>query len=207
MGITIKQRGKITRKRRPIILIAAEGKNKTEKLYLNHFNKSKKYSIIFSKGNYTDLINMINILEKEIKDRGMNKKDRDIAYCVFDTDCNISKQVQIDKANNKCKKSNIELIKSNPCFEIWFILHYSNSTKQYNSNMELIDELKKYIPQYEKSKDIFQFISERTNIAIENAKRLESYHMKLGKDINAMECNPSTQVYKVLEKIKEYEKI
>lgn len=201
MGITIKQRGKVTRKRKPIILIATEGKNKTEKLYFNHFNKNRSYSIMFSKGNYTDPINMINALEKEMKERGMNKDDGDIAYCVFDTDCNTSKQVQINQAIDKCKKKNIELIKSNPCFEIWFILHYSNSTKQYNSNTELMDKLKKYIPQYEKNKDVFQLISDRTNIAIENSKKLESYHIKLGKDINDIECNPSTQIYKIVEKI------
>lgn len=204
MEITIKQRGKIARTRKPIILIATEGKNKTEKLYFNHFNKSKRYSIVFSRGNYTDPINMINLLEKEIRERELSKRDGDIAYCVFDTDCDVSKQEQINQAVHKCKTKNIELIKSNPCFEIWFIAHYSDSTKRYSSNIELINELKRFIPQYEKNKDVYYEVNSKTNIAIENSKKLENYHVRLGKDINNIECNPSTQVYKILEKIQSY---
>ena len=40
------------------IIIAAEGKNKTEKTYFSNFDNGKKsYSISFAKGNYTDPVN------------------------------------------------------------------------------------------------------------------------------------------------------
>ncbi len=63
------------RKPKNNILIAVEGKNKTEKLYFNNFDDGKKsYSIIFAKGNYTDPLNLVKMLIKEIKTLGLNLK-------------------------------------------------------------------------------------------------------------------------------------
>lgn len=54
----IKRRRKIgSRKRKSIILIAAEGKNETEKNYFKHF-RNDKFVIEFTKGNDTDPENM-----------------------------------------------------------------------------------------------------------------------------------------------------
>ena len=51
------------RKQKNKIIIAVEGKNKTEKLYFNNFDNGKKsYSISFAKGNYTDPLKMNTIL-------------------------------------------------------------------------------------------------------------------------------------------------
>ena len=55
------------RNQKRTILIALEGKNKTERLYFNHFNnRNNDYIIIFAKGNTTDPVNMIYGLIKEI---------------------------------------------------------------------------------------------------------------------------------------------
>ena len=201
MEIKLKSRNKVTRKRKPVILIATEGKNMTEKLYFNNFNRNKNYSIVFAKGNYTDPVNMVNSLIKDLKDRELNKKNGDIAYCVFDTDFDVHKQKEILIAKKKTKNLNIELIKSNPCFEIWFILHFSNSTKQYKSNEEVIKELKKYIPKYKKNTDVFAYLDNKRKNAIKNAKLLEKYHIELGRNIDYIECNPSSEVYKVFEQV------
>lgn len=204
MGLEMKKRNKVTRKRRPIILIAAEGDNRTEKIYFNNFNMDKKYSIVFSKGRCTDPINMVTTIEKEMKQRGMNKKDGDIAYCVFDTDCDASKQTKIDKVIKSCERKNIEIIQSNPCFEVWFIAHFTGSTKLYNTNEAVIKELRKHVPGYEKNESIFNILEPRLNTAIKNAKKLENYHKKLGRNINSIECNPSTKAYKIIEKLQSF---
>lgn len=89
MEMRMKQRGQVTRKRKPVILISTEGKNKTEEIYFNNFKRNKKYSIIYSKGNYTDPVNMVSSLQKDIKKMELQKRYGDKAYCIFDTDADI----------------------------------------------------------------------------------------------------------------------
>lgn len=99
MGRRLEQNRKISkdrvrkiRKPKSKILIAVEGKNKTEKLYFNHFDDgNKNYSISFAKGNYTDSLNLVRMLIEEIKRIGLDINDEDKAYCVFDVDVDFEK--------------------------------------------------------------------------------------------------------------------
>lgn len=203
MEIKMKKRGQVTRKRKPVILISAEGKNKTEEIYFNNFKRNKKYSIIYSNGNYTDPINMVNSLQKDIKERELQKRYGDHAYCVFDTDADISKQSQIDTALSKLQSKNsiIELIPSNPCFEIWYKAHFTNSTKSYSNNTELLKDLNRLIPNYQKNMDVYPILFNKTNTAINNAISLERYHLESNIGIYDIKANPSTQIYKIVKRL------
>lgn len=50
------------------------------------------------------------------------------------------------------RQNNISVFLSNPCFEIWYLLHFRYSTKLYGSNEEVIKELGSYISDYSKVK-------------------------------------------------------
>lgn len=118
MGQRIEKKRKISadrvrklRKPKNNILIAVEGKNKTEKLYFNNYDDGKKsYSIIFAKGNYTDPLNLVKMLIKEIKTLGLNLKNGDEAYCIFDTDIDPSKNDIISEAKKLANSNNIKVI-------------------------------------------------------------------------------------------------
>lgn len=56
---------------------------------------------------------------------------------------------QIQEAAKLANTNKIELIISNPSFEIWFLLHFIYTTKYYD-NKSLIDDLKAYVPNYKK---------------------------------------------------------
>ncbi len=87
------------RKQKNKIIIAVEGKNKTEKLYFNNFDNGKKsYSISFAKGNYTDPLNLVKMLIEEMKKIGVDLSDGDRAYCIFDTDIEPIKNTVIKEA-------------------------------------------------------------------------------------------------------------
>ena len=73
--------------------------------------------------------------------------------------------------------------------------------KRYISNKEIINDLKTYIPNYEKNMNIYPIIEDKTNIAIENSKKLEKEQIRDGKDIININCNPYTSVYKPVEYI------
>ena len=146
---------------------------------------------------------MVNTLQKDIKKMELQKRYGDLAYCVFDTDVDILKQEQIDTVLSKLQSKNtiIELIPSNPCFEIWYKAHFTNSTKSYSNNTELIKDLKKLIPNYQKNMDVYPSLCDKTNVAIKNAIMMENYHKKFEIEIYDIKANPSTQVYKIVEKL------
>jgi hypothetical protein len=65
-----KQRGKRTRKRKPIMFLSLEGNNKTEKLYLKAINEDygEKFALKFTSGRETDPANMWQALQDMIDD-------------------------------------------------------------------------------------------------------------------------------------------
>lgn len=182
------------------MLISAEGNNKTELLYFSNFKNNLNYVIKPAKSNYTDPVNMVKNLIKDTYKDDFDFKRGDIAFCVFDTDTSNSKQVEIDYAMREAK-GKVKIVISNPCFEVWFLCHYSYSTRPYGTNEDVLRELRKEIDSYEKNKNIFNFIKEKTVYAIQNAMRLEEHHKSLGRKGKSMACNPSTEVYKIVEKL------
>lgn len=208
MGQKIENKRKISsdrvrkvRKQKNKIIIAAEGKNKTEKIYFSHFDDGKKsYSISFAKGNYTDPFNLVKMLIDEIKKIGLDLTDGDEAYCVFDTDMDPTKNSIISEAKKLAIDNNIKIISSTPSIELWFLLHYDYTTANM-SNKDLMNRLKSYYINYDKNVDIYPHINSKINEAIEKAKRLEKYQLDNGRVIGTVEANPNTEVYKIVEEL------
>lgn len=187
-----KQRGKTHRTTKRIILIGTEGANKTERLYFQNFNRTQKtFSIQFATGNATNPVGIVADTKK-CRDK-MDFQCGDRAYAVFDADLWGTQANQIQQAKNDAKKENIEVILSNPCFEVWFVLHFDASTAPYNSSADVITKLKKYIPDYEKSKDIFGDLQCSRQTALFNAGNLRSYHQGNG-TTKQSNWNPMTDV-------------
>lgn len=186
-------------KKNKVILCACEGTNKTEMNYFKRYNnRGNKYTIKFTKGNATDPVNMVKYLVKKMKQEDISTKNGDKIYCIFDADTNESKQKQIEEAKKIADKHGIELVISIPSFEIWFLLHFNYYTR-YLDNTSLLHELKRYIPTYKKSEDVYDILLERKENAIKNAKKLEEYQKDRGFNKIDVKCNPYTSVYKIIE--------
>ena len=81
------------------------------------------------------------------------------------------------------------LLVSNPCVELWFLLHYQNIENETSSE-ECLRKLLTHSPQYEKgtlTDSEKQVLIENMPEAVERAKKLEEYK------------NPSTLVYRLIE--------
>ena len=167
------------RKQKSKILIAAEGKNKTEKTYFSNFEDGKKsYNITYARGNNTDPLKLVKMLIKEIDELKLDLQDDDVAYCIFDTDVDINKNKIIEEAIQLARKNNIKIITSSPCFELWFLLHYDYTTANMDSE-EVIKRLKEYYPKYEKNINIYPDIIKEIDLAIDRAKKIEKYQLNL----------------------------
>lgn len=187
------------RKQKSKILIAAEGKNKTEKAYFSNFEDGKKsYNITYARGNNTDPLKLVKMLIKEIDELKLDLQDDDVAYCIFDTDVDPNKNKIIEEAIQLARKNNIKIITSSPCFELWFLLHYDYTTANMDSE-EVIKRLKEYYPKYEKNINIYPDIIKEIDLAIDRAKKLEKYQTDNNRRIGTVEANPNTEVYKIVE--------
>lgn len=187
------------RKQKSKILIAAEGKNKTEKTYFSNFEDGKKsYSITYARGNNTDPLKLVKMLIKEIDNLKLDLQDDDVAYCIFDTDIDPNKNKIIEEAIQLANKNNIKIITSSPCIELWFLIHYEYTTANMN-NEEVIKRLKSYYQKYAKNVNIYPDIVEKTKLAITRAKKLEKYHITNNRKIGYVDANPNTEVYKIVE--------
>lgn len=181
------------------IIIAVEGKNKTEKIYFDNFDDGKKnYSITIARGNDTDPIKLVRNLEKEMRKREISLKNGDKVFCVFDVDIDYKKNKVIEEAKEFANKHGIQIITSTPCIELWFLLHYDYTTAPLTNN-EVMKRLKKYYPKYEKNINIYMDINSKTSKAIENAKKLENYQKENNRIIGTVEANPNTEIYKIVE--------
>ena len=197
-----RQRGQHNRKSKRVILVSYEGKNKTEKIYFNNYsNRESDFILQIVPGNETDPVNLVKQTIQKINELGLDLEEDDRAFCIFDTDTQLTKDKQINDAINLASIYNIKVITSSPCFEVWLLLHYEYTTG-FLDNITVINKLKKHNEKYEKNYNIYPEIKCKTNEAIKNEKKLQRYQTDKNKEKNSVDANPHTNVYEIIEEIK-----
>lgn len=189
----LKPRKQRTRLQRRVYIIVCEGE-KTERIYFKKYQTNCRYcnmKIETPNSKCTDPINLVKFANKQIN------KEHDVIWCVFDCDENTNENI-----SKACKiaKKNVKICFSNPNFEYWFLLHYEYIITRLERS-EVINKLKKYIPNYNKSEDFFDLLLDNRPKAITNSKKLNEMHEKNNIDLISIESNPSSQVHTIVEEI------
>ena len=188
------------KRERKVILIAVEGGNKTERNYFVELNRRQgEYHINFADGNSTDPANVVEDAINSALNKGIDYLKGDKVYAVLDTD--FGKEKQIEDARRRANRENVEMILSNPCFEIWLLQHFRYSTGGYNSGSEVLKELTEFWPGYRKNLDSFQDLYDKTELAIKNSNDLIKFHDSVNQRAELEYRNPSTDVYKLMQLI------
>ena len=135
----------------------------------------------------------------------------DKVYCVFDRDKHDSYYEaisQIDSLDRSRKWPSFRAIVSTPCFEIWILLHFIYSTKDYASIPgrsiceQVISDLKVHFSSYRKGCScIYDLISSNQQKAIANAKRLRVHIDQSGA------TGPTTDMDELVEKLISLQKV
>lgn len=161
--------------------IAIIGEGYTEYFYFNSLRNTKRYKrlhIFPSMPNHTDIEHIINCADEKCK------QPYDFVICLIDMDrIQVTpKERQKYQVYKNKKKDKIIFIETNPCIEFWFLLHFFSNplAKSYTKQDDLIDDLRKYMPNYEKTQDylkrsdIYKCLIENGNIekAVKHAKQL-----------------------------------
>ena len=148
---------------------------------------------------------VLEYAKKRKEEEIQNKNPFDKIFCVFDRD----KHERYDETVTKLKKLSNDnvwekaLINSIPCFEYWYFLHFNNKAPLFQmypgeggSSIAVETELKKDIPNYDKSKNdqkMFHKLYNKLPFAIKYAKQFEKNNTD----------NPSTKVYILVEYLQE----
>lgn len=108
----------------------------------------------------------------------------DQIWCVIDRD----RHPNLNDALDRARHNLIQIALSEPCLEIWFLLHYRYTTKPYINYDDLRNDLKAHISNYDKGKVPNATLHPLLNTAKSNAKKLRKHC----KETNVQ--NPSTQI-------------
>ena len=186
------------------ILVVCEGAE-TEPRYLNGFKAehgATTVSVVIASpgGDPLALVESAARLRREAERDARRAGDRFLRYddvwCVFDVD----RHERLDSALRLAKKEAIEVAISNPCFELWLVLHFADHRK--HSTAEQIGKaLREHLPAYDKHPKFDDFSSGYGG-AVTRAETLDRHHAKL----EQLGANPSTGVYRLTEHIRSFGK-
>lgn len=199
-----RERIKIKRKK-PLIVICSEGGNNTsERIYFSNF-KSRDVRIQFSRGNSTDPNGMFLDLKKYIINEDIMSEDECSIFLLLDTDLSLDRINKIKEIEKECKLNNVNIITSSPTFEIWYLMHYKSNGLKFNSSQEVKKEMLKFTNGlYSETMNIYPKIIDKMGMAVNLAKTIEQKSIKDREEL--YKVNPHTSVYKIIEKIDEYQK-
>jgi hypothetical protein len=134
-------------------------------------------------------------MKTEATDEARAAKDENLLYdevwCVFDCD----EHPRIPEAMQHARDNGIHVAFSNPCFELWLLLHFQDQRGAL-SRGHATRLVKRHIPQYEKATP-FEQLSPHYRDAVNRAAALANWQAKRG-------CageNPSTDIHILTERI------
>lgn len=209
----IEKRGQRRRKIKPVILIVTEG-SQTEPKYFEHFRNRQTnidIRVIGSRtsGGETDYLSLIRKAVEYQNKNQISVSTGDAIWVVADGDVNYNnpdpinaKDSLLSKARKLADTKGIHIALSNPCFEFWYLLHFQYTTKFLTDYPAVKNALIGYLPDYEKSGDVYAQLSEHTSAAIQNAKHVEQYHLQNGcNQPFGIAVNPFTEIYRLVESL------
>ena len=101
----------------------------------------------------------------------------------------------VPEAKSLAEQNGILLGISNPCFELWLLLHLSECPGALHRHTAQ-STLKRHVPDYDKSVDLAIYMPGYHN-AVQRAKYLD----KLAESVGEPGRNPTTGIYELTEKI------
>jgi RloB-like protein len=117
----------------------------------------------------------------------------DEVWCVFDVD----QHERLAAAREQARANGIHVALSNPCFELWLLLHFRDHTAHLDGK-KAISLLRSHVKGYHKHVDFLVF-RDGYDSAVDRAKNLE----RRGQSAGSPDGNPSTSVYRLTERIRE----
>ncbi|UUU23821.1 RloB family protein [Streptomyces sp. DSM 40750] len=130
------------------------------------------------------------LVKYAVGQRDLGQGDFDEVWCVFDVD----EFQDVRRAVDLAEEEGIDVAVSNPCFELWLILHFAPHTAYARTYRELLPHLTRHLPRYDKARLDFRHFSDGWRTAATRARQLAPR----GKE---HEANPASGVWALVERI------
>ena len=136
--------------------IAIIGEGETEWFYFESLRVACRYpfKIAPDMPQHSDIPHMSKMAEQYIA------KDYDTVICLVDMDRLLANKKELDTYRRIKDSSSRKIIwvETNPCTEFWFLLHFipDLAVRHYQTCDEVMAELQKYMPGYEKTRRYFR---------------------------------------------------
>jgi hypothetical protein len=136
--------------------------------------------------------------KKASEEEAHRARDENLKYdeiwCVFDVDVH----PKLPDARQQARDNGIKLAVSNPCFELWLLLHFREHSAHIERNVAA-RLLRTHIHDYQKEVP-FEDVRDSYAEAVKRAQQLDKRHS----DNGTKGGNPSTNVYRLTERIRAY---
>lgn len=197
-GRTPRRRHGRKRPQRYILRVLSEGKV-TEPSYLSEWARRNRQTAgikLDDTGMTPEAL--VRRAKQYLKDRWPRRADPDFdeIWCVFDKDAHPN----LAQAINEAGQSGIEVVVSNPCFELWLVLHVRNQTGHTDRHavQRMANELRvadgKRIPDA-----AWGTLVEGFETARHRARALDERHAGNGSPPRE---NPSTDVWRLVDRLR-----
>jgi hypothetical protein len=139
-------------------------------------------------------------LKRDAEKVAKRERDSNLCYdevwCVFDVDThpNLTAALQQAAANS------IHVALSNPCFELWILLHFANQTAAIDSRAAG-SACRKHLPRYQKH-ITYAELKDRYSTAVDRARALEAWQNSRDNSGG----NPSTNVHTLTDRLHAFSK-
>jgi len=183
------------------LLVVCEGK-RTEPEYLRGYLAAHRGSAVEvvihpERGDPKKVVEMAKDAHTKAKKLAKQQHDPFLAYdqvwCVFDRD----DHEHFDDAIQMAQANDLQLAVSNPCFELWLLLHLRESPGERHRDDLRALLRKDHLPGYDK-RVRFSDLAAGVKDAIARAERLAQDAERLGDDPHK---NPTTGVFRLLRAI------
>ena len=191
--------------------VAIIGEGETEWFYFDSLRITCRYPFKVAPDfpQHSDVKHILKLVESYL-----NKQQYDFIVCLFDMDRLLQQPSEMRLYNNAKKKyaakkyaGRVMFIETNPCTEFWFLLHFLPNVvcRQYESYEQLLPELQKHMPGYEKTKryftktNLYKYLTEHGDLerAVQNSEKPCQLCQKSPEDLKAY-----SEIHKVIELLK-----
>jgi len=171
------------------VLIVCEGA-KTEPVYFNRFRIEQRLSpqlfrIVGGDECGAHPKSLVQYAKNKAREAKRDRFEYEHIWCVFDRD----QHENIHEALLQARANGFGLAFSNPCFELWFLLHFQDQRAEVN-RQTAVRELKEHLPDYTKSTDAYDILKPEQQDAIDRAEALRQQYV----GARTIPPNPSTGV-------------
>jgi len=136
-------------------------------------------------------VDLKNTADRDAR-RGKDQNLRyDVTWCVFDVD----QHPFVAEAKQQARDNGIKVAVSNPCFELWIVLHFQDQ-RAHVARHDVQRLCRDYLPGYEKRLQV-ETLLVRYEDAVRRSMALEEWHQTRGTN----GYNPSTGVHRLTEEI------